>query len=269
MRSRSRVAAALALAVAIAGCGGGGGDADPAAKAVKQASDNLSKIHSGRMDFRFTLSPHGDAGKGAVGVELSGPFAAAEGSGLPQLEMTYTRLAGTQRSEAQIVSTGDAAFVVSDGRTVRLTSAQSEPLRGALSSKAGLGGLGVDPSRWISGAKLSDGPTVDGAKTDRVTGKLRAGAALKDLAQIAKRSGGAAVSDADVERLDKSVSSSSVEVVVGQEDHLLRALTVRMSLELPPKLRSRVPGAGGVDAELVMRIGKPNSPVKVGAPAGA
>jgi hypothetical protein len=247
---------------ALAGCGGD----DAATTAIKSAAGSLGKIHSGRMDFRFTLAPHSDPGRGVVGVKIAGLFAASSGKGLPQLKVTYTRLAGKQSTGAEVVSTGSAVYVVSGGRTTRLSAAQSAPLRGALTTSGGLGGLGVDPSRWIKDPKLSAGPTLAGTKTDRITGKLAAGAALKDLAALAHRSGSGQIPDSEVKRLDAAIGSSSVQVIAGHDDHLLRELAVKVSLRLPPELRSRVPAAGGVDATLLMRIDRPNSTVRVSAP---
>jgi hypothetical protein len=266
VRRRATWFAAGVAAICALGCGGGGND--PAKTAVKEASDSLGKIHSGRMDFSFTLTPHADPRQGPVGVKLAGPFAASTGNGLPQLQVTYTRLAGNKSTTAEIVSTGSAAYVVSGGQARPLSAPQSAPLRGALTTSGGLGGLGVDPSRWIKDARLDAGPAIDGAKTDRITGKLDAGAALKDLAALAHRSGAAAqVPDSEIKRVDDAVSSSSIRVIAGHDDHLLRELTVRVALRLPPGLRSRIPAAGGVDALLVMRIERPNSPVHVAAPA--
>ncbi|MEA2458246.1 MAG: hypothetical protein QOC95_1218 [Thermoleophilaceae bacterium] len=220
------------------------------------------------MTFRFTLSPRADRGQGVVGVTLAGPFAAASAAhGLPQLKVSYTRLAGKQSTTAQIVSTGSAAYVVSGGQTTQLSAAQAAPLRGALTTSGGLGGLGIDPSHWVRGAKLGGGPTLDGMKTDRITGELDASTALRDLAALAHRSGSAQVPDSEVKRLDDAISSSSVHVIAGHDDHLLRELVLKVSLRLPPELRSRVPAAGGIDATLLMRIDKPNTPVRVSAPA--
>ena len=56
--------------------------------------------------------------------------------------------------------------------------------------------LGIDPRKWIDGAKLADGPPVAGDQTDRITGKLDVAAALRDLLGLA-RQGGASLSADD------------------------------------------------------------------------
>ena len=249
-----------AVCLLAAGCGGGDGSAGDA---LRETAAKLGKIRSGDLAFRFTLSPHGAKGASDVGLTLTGPFAFRGKGELPILGVTYTRIAGSQRTTARLDSDGRSAKVVQDGRTVTLTAAQAASLERAGGS--GLGGLGVDPSRWIDHAKLASGPSLDGAATDRITGDLDAEATARDLLAAAGRSGAGGGLDAkDARRLKDAVRSSSVEVITGHGDRLLRRLSVTVTLDVPPELRGRVPGATALDMQLRFAVAKPNRPVSVG-----
>lgn len=83
--------------------------------------------------------------------------------------------------------------------------------------------------------------------------------------------GGGALRGASGERLDRAVESSSVELLTGREDRLLRRLD--LGLELDPEAAAGDGVALGdveavrVDAELA--IDRPNTPVSVEAPRDA
>lgn len=258
MRARLATAALLALLLVVAGCGGAG---DGAAGALRTTSDNIGKLRSGRLDVRFVMHPRGAAGD--VGVELVGPFSIPDKRGqLPRLDVRYTRLAGTRRTTARLVSTGAAAWVVSGGKARRLSPAQAKPLADA--AGPGLGALGIDPAHWIDHARMTAGPTLDGGRTDRITGGLEVSAAAKDLSRLAGR----AVGGADARRLDDATRSSSIEVLTGHDDRLLRRMSVSIRLDLPPALRARAGGSAGLDVTLLVSIRRPNRPIAVRAPAG-
>lgn len=83
--------------------------------------------------------------------------------------------------------------------------------------------------------------------------------------------GGGALRGASEERLDRAVESSSVELLTGREDRLLRRL--RLGVELDPKAATQDGVALG-DAEAVridaeVAIDRPNRPVDVEAPRDA
>lgn len=249
----------LALAVAgVAGCGGAG------TSPLEQTADHLSDIHSGTLQLELSLTPQGSA-KG-VGVKLDGPFSLAGNTPLPVARITYTQHADST-VRAVFTSTGTRAFVTTGGRTTLLTDQQTARLRLGAGKTQSLDDLGLHVERWVKAAKTADGPSVDGRSTQRITGALDAPAALGDLA---KASGGASgLSSEDAKRLANTVSRSSVEVLTGKDDHLLRRLAVSADLAVPPELRAKVGGRVGLRVVFRMSIAHPNQKVRVSAPAGS
>src|SRR2546423_10621033 len=107
-----RIWLVAALVPALAGCGGGG-DATPI---LSRTAANLGKIHSGRLDLKFLVTPKD--GKGRVGFELHGPFELRRG--LPVADVDYTQIAGDRSPSATLISTGDRAYVDVGGRAYEL-----------------------------------------------------------------------------------------------------------------------------------------------------
>ena len=265
MAARAAAAAlAAALALATAGCGpstdGGAG------KALDQTADSLGHVHSGNLAMSFTMSPAASPKAGRLGVTLKGPFSLRGPGPLPKLDITYSRIAGATSSSARLVSTGQRAFVLSGGQVLPLSPAQAAPLRLRNGAKS-LDQMGLDPTRWVKDPRLQPGPKVDGKPTDLVTGRLDAPAAAADFARLSRRSG-AGISARDRERIEQAVGSSAVRVLTGHEDRLLRAMSVRVKLDLPPGLRAGAGGSRAVRVEFQMAIGHPNARVAVSVPPG-
>lgn len=267
-------AAAGALALAAAGCGGGGG-AD-GTTALRETSANLGKVRSGTLTLRFVLRPARGGADGGVGVELRGPFSLAGRGPLPVARVRYTQIAGPRRVPATFISTGRAAFVAVAGTTYRLPRDRTASLRalggggGGARGGRGLDALRLDARRWVRDPKLTDGPDVAGDATDRVTGELNPAAALTDLLGAAGRTGAGPRFDArEAKDLSQRVRSSSVEVLTGARDRLLRRLEVSADLDVPPNLRARVGGRAALHLDFELGVARPNRPVHVAAPAGA
>ena len=273
MRRRALAASGLALALAagagVGACGGGDGGAD-GTQALRQTSANLGKVRSGTLSLRFVLRPGRGAGDGGVGVELRGPFSLAGDGRLPVARVAYTQIAGDRRARATFISTGRAAYVAVGGQTYRLPADRTAALRLGDGGRQGLDAPRLDARRWVREPKLSDGPEVAGDETDRVTGKLDAPAALADLLAAARRNGaGPKLSASEARRLSRRVRESSVEVLTGTRDRLLRRLRMQADLDVPEDLRDRVGGRGALHVDFELGVAGPNRPVKVTAPKDA
>lgn len=254
----ARIAAALAAAsLAVAGCGGSDSP-------LGQTADRLGDIHSGVMELELSLTPAG-ADRG-ISVRLDGPFSLAGDRPLPVARVRFVQEAGGT-VDATFTSTGTEAFVTAGGRVTRLSDAQVADLRTGAGETRSLGDLGLDVESWVDEPKTAAGPRVDGEPTERITGRLDAEALLGDLARASR--GATGLSPEEAERLARTVSSSSVEVLAGEQDHLLRRLTARVDLAVPPELRDRVGGRAGLRVALRFGVSKVNEPVTVQAPAGA
>jgi hypothetical protein len=270
MRRRAAIAVSgIALALAVGGCGGGDGGAD-GSQALRQTSANLGKVRSGTLTLRFVLRPGEGAGDGGVGVELRGPFSLAGDGPLPVARVAYTQIAGARRARATFISTGRAAYVAVGGSTYRLPADRAAALRLGDGGRRGLDALRLDARRWMRDPKLSDGPRVAGDETDRVTGALNAPAALSDLLAAARRNGASpGLSARDGRRLARTVRKSSVEVLTGARDRLLRRLRMQADLDVPPDLRARVGGRAALHVDFELGVAAPNRPVRVAAPKDA
>ena len=253
--------AAGAAAVVLAGCG-----APDADKALRDTSRNLARIHSGDLSMRLVFRPEG--GKG-VGFSMEGPFALERRSRLPIARIDYTQLAGAKQVPATLISTGSSAFVAVDGTTYRLPPGQAEALRIVSPGASGLNGLQLDIGRWIADPDSGGGPDVGGDETWKLTGKLRIGSALHDLFAEARKAGAGPVPSAkEAARLGDSVTDSSIELLTGRKDRLLRRVTVKADLGVKDDaLREKLGAASGVSLEFELGVSKPNRSVRVHAPS--
>lgn len=268
-----------------AACGG-----EPPAEVVTRTQENLVRIRSGELDARLVIAAEGAERPGATGVELRGPFELARARGkLPEARIAYTQIAGSQRATVTLISTGKRAYVEVRGKPYELSPAQERQLReasgplggGSGSSKPDRDGSptgSLDLATWLREPDLSTGERIGGAETDRVTAEVDVGRVVKDLLGAAERLGvprealgDGALRGAGDERLDRAVDSSSVDLLTGREDRLLRRL--RLGVELDPEAAAGDGVAlGGVDSvrvDLELSIDRPNTPVRVDAPPDA
>jgi hypothetical protein len=270
-----RAAAALAAlaAAALGGCGG-----DEAATTLQRASASLGDVRSGELDLRFLVSAQG-ARDADAGFAIEGPFALPDGEGeLPQAELTYTQIAGPQRGAVTLVADGRDGWVRVGEQAYELPAERAERLRSSGGASEGVGGLdALDLERWIADPERSDGDEIDGVATDRITGRLRAGAALNDLFALGGRVGasgaaaGEEVDDEAAERLDEAGENATIAVDVGRDDGLLRRVRLRVAfpLEQARKLRGELGELRGAEVRFDMTLRNPNAPVAIDAPDDA
>jgi hypothetical protein len=260
---RSRALLAGGLLVAVAACGSGAGGT-PAQRTLRDTAKHLDDIRSATMELR--LSASSPAAKGPVGFELSGPFALPKGDGLPVADLKVSELRGGRTYDSRFVSTGEKAYVVRDGEVTRLPGNGGVDVGG----DGGLGALRID--RWLRDPVMSDGGGAGGVSVDRIVAGLDVAAAFEDLAKIGDRLGVAMLAglkplDAKSrEQLERAAKDSSVEVLSGHDDRLLRRLVVKVTLtaagEVPAALRSLVP----VTLSLALDLTDVNKPVHVDPP---
>jgi hypothetical protein len=213
----------------------------------------------------MVLRPAGGRG---VGFRLEGPFSLRRHTRLPIARMNYTQLLGKRELPATLISTGRSAFVRVDGTTYRLPPGQADALRIVSRSARGLDGLQLDIGRWMRDAKSSGGPEIAGDETDRITGKVRIGPALHDVLSAARKAGAAQLPSAkDIGQLDHAVTDSSVELLTGKKDRLLRRLRLNIGLDVPDRLRKRLGTAARLQIDFELGVARPNRRVRVHAPS--
>jgi hypothetical protein len=257
--TRLRLVLASALVVVLTSCGASG---TPAGRALRDTAKNLDDIRSARLDLRLAAESSG--AKGPVGFSLSGPFSLPSSRGLPVADLKVTELRGRRSSTVRFVSTGQAAYVVSGGRTSALPGNAGVDVGG---ESGRLGTLRID--HWLRDPRLAR----DG-EVDRVTAGLEVATAFDDLGRLGEKLGASALAglkplDADARaRLDRSARDATIEVVTGHDDRLLRRLVLHVTLtaagSVPPSLGSLVP----VTLSLSLDLADVNQPVHVDAPAG-
>ena len=286
---RPRLAAVAAVAalwgLAPTACGG-----EAPGEVVARTQGNLARIRSGDLDARLVIAAEGPKRTGATGFELHGPFELPRSAGdLPKARIAYTQIAGSRRATVTLVSTGERAYIEVRGKAYELTSDQERQLReagGPLGGGSGSGAPGatasptgsLDLAAWLREPDLSAGERIGGAETDRVTGEVDVARVVTDVLGAAERLGvsgeavgGGALRGAGDERLDRALAASSIELLTGREDRLLRRLQLGVKLDAKAAAGDGVP-LGDVEAvrvDLELAIERPNTPVRVDAPRDA
>ena len=253
-----RAAGVVLVAWALAGCG-----ADSPEEVVSETAEKLAEVRSGVLDMRVALRPDRSSEPG-MSVELTGPFMLPRVGELPTARIDYVQTLGQTRTAARLTSTPRAAYVGVGGVEYRLPPGEAAGLRG--SSRRGaitVEDLHVD--EWIESPTLTEAGDFQ-----RVRGRLDVVAALRDVSAAIRRAGGSVtgVTDVQADLLRDAVRSSSVELVTGREDRFLRRITGLAVLDVPPRLRSRLTGAG-VRVSFQLRLGAVNRPVSVRPPPDA
>ena len=268
MRAGRRATLAVALAVAVGACGDD--DKNPLAAAEKA----MAVQPEGTIDLQLAASA-GEEGEatGPVGFRLAGPFSLAADTDLAVFDLTYTRLLGDDEESTAVVSTGNEAFVTVEGTTYRVPEDDLGPLRLAdEDDREGFGDLGI--AGWVIDPKESEGESIDGAPTRRITGEVDAADLLSDLARMTAQLTG----DQEIEPLDgdlagrmqELVQASDFEAIVGADDHRLHSLRAVIDFgPLVPEVVRRSLGAyAGARIEVRLSLQPADGDLEVEAPEG-
>ena len=273
MRRLAAAWAALVI-VALVACGD---DQTAAEKALDDTEDKLSDVRSGRLELELLASPSGAAEGRGSGFRIEGPFETGKDEGdLPVADLEYTRITGTRRRTTGFISTGDKAFVELDGKVYELESEQVNDLRVTDSDgDAGLEGLSFED--WVTNPKVEAGPRVDGVATERITGDLDAVPAINDLLALAGDFGAdddapSRLEGVGADHVRRAVRRTSVEILTGKEDRLLRRLDLVIELSVKdnePQLRRALKGLAGAVLRLDLDVTDMNADIRVPAPKDA
>jgi hypothetical protein len=243
---------------------------DDVAPVLNSTAGNLSAVESGELTLRLeTAAKDGDVG----GFEVAGPFSFDSDGELPLFDVDYTYFDGDTEEESRLVSDGDAAYVVADGKTRRLSPAQVQD--------SGLLTLGdtersplrdVDLSQWVRGeSEIEGGGTVGGVDTDKVTADLEVAEVLNGLGSLSQTLGRGAglqpVTDSEAQRLRRAVKTAAVEIWTGKQDRILRRLLAEIEFELrSEELRDELEELAGAKITLDATLDAVNEPVEVETP---
>jgi hypothetical protein len=169
---------------------------------------------------------------------------------MPQFDFTLGLGAGGQTFSAGGVSTGDKGFVRFQNQAYAVSdqlfkSFKDRYLQAAKQSaqKKGstptLGSLGIDPRRWLQGAKKAGEEDVAGAKTIHITAGINVPRLLDDVNRVLARASTTSGSKQVPQRLTAAqrttiqgaVDTATVDVFTGKDDKLLRRLDVSVRLK--------------------------------------
>ncbi len=274
-------------ALLLSACGGGDDKPAPrddgAQRLLEQTfASRASAVSNGRMRLTFRLDPEGLLKLGGpIKLNVGGPFAAQRDGELPRFDVGFATTLATHRFTGGLSSTGRQAFISLDGRPYRIGEAFVSKLRERLGEpppgrRVGLRALGIDPLRWIVKPRLGGRTTVDGVAVTRVSGTIRLARVLEDLDSLLTKAGGSAaaggfLSPATRREFAAAVDSSSVEVLSGASDHVLRELRIGAAFTFKKHGGlTPIPGLAGGRLKITLAIADPNrTRVDVRAPAGA
>ena len=225
------------LVVAAVACGA----RDPSP--LERAERAMAELEAGRMELQLSAIAGAEDRTGPVGFRLEGPFSYTGGGALPVLDLRYTRLLGAETEVREVVSTGEAVYVVAGGKVAEVPEAEAARLRLG-SGDGGVADLGI--AGWVRDPQVEERP--DGTRV--VRGPARVADLLSDLARITDQLGGvegkAPEGDA-ADRLERLVRASEVVVEVGGDD-------------LPRSVRALVDFGGSVPDDLRRALGPYASP---------
>jgi len=229
----------------------------------------LDEVESGDIDLAFLVNR---AEGEPVAFEMHGPFEIpSSGDGLPVAELTYNQRNGPTNNETKFIADGENAWVVTAERTVKIEGKRLDSLKGG-EDVSGLQGL--HPTAWFAGEiKESPGEAVGGVKTTSYGGEVDVLAFLNDIAGLAGNLGAeapASLEGENAERVRKAIQSSSLEVLAGTDDDILRRVAFEVKLSPGEDLKEILGDLAGVTLRFEFELVDVNEPVdEPEAPEGA
>ncbi len=203
---------------------------------------------------------------------MEGPFSVAgSGDEVPVADLTYTQRIGGTSTETQFLADGERAWVVTPERTVEVEGKRLDSLKGG-EDVSGLKGL--HPTTWFEGeVKEAAGEDVGGTETTSYSGEVDAVAVLNDIVALAGNLGAeapASLEGENAERVRKAVESSSLEVLAGTDDDILRRVVFEVNLAAGEDLTEVLGDLAGVTLSFDFELTEVNEEVEApGAPDGA
>ncbi len=264
--------AALAGALVLAACGGGDEDhptpTEPPAQLLEQAAANPASSGEAAVDIDMDLE--GDTIlAGAAGFEATGPFDLGDGSGLPAFEFDGEGSAAGFGIDADLISTGDDAFVIFFGENYRVGPERFAEAEAALAkASGGAGGIGLDVAGWFRHPSYAGSEEVGGSDTERIEGVLDAPAAAADLSALARAAGAPPFLSA----LAEGAGSGPVEAWVSYpdegDDATIRRLQVQFPFTVPPDQLALTRGIESGTVTIDAEISNVGADVTIGVPEG-
>jgi hypothetical protein len=262
-----------ALLVACGGSGGGDTATQPtSARAIleKTFRSSATSIDRARLVADVRLDPEGLLALGGpLALHVTGPFAAPTSSSAARYDLALLATLGGQRFHGGAISTGTKSFLKLDDRTYAFSGERHAP---ADPSHPGLTWLGIDPLRWISGARDRGDERVAGVDTKRIAADVDAHKLLADIGKLLDKAGGASPSFLSPQLLGQiadAVTSAKADVWTATGDSIVRQVAIAVTFAFKAA-QSPIVGLDGGKLTLRVRLEDVNgAPVRVATPAGA
>ena len=283
-RVRRLLPSLILIVVALASCGGGGGDATDVEALLDRAfSDDLRSANV-ELDAEVQLegSPLLDR---PLRIQASGPFRMNQRK-LPSvdLELEIGTAGAGQTVTTGFLSTGDRAFLKFQDVYYERPRSEVRRANRALARHKGrgraLGTLGLNPRSWLADVEDQGEEEVAGVETRHLSGTLDVEALALDVNRFLRKSGatidGATgerppdpLSRSEIREIAEVVKDPSFDIYVGKRDHLVRRISGRIEIDVPPEQRQDVHGIEGGTIQFSVELSDVNGDQEIEAPAKA
>lgn len=271
-RPFSRPLAAALVVCSLAAVGAGCGDGDSAADAPPKTllSEAASKkIDSAEVSMRTEANVPGFPILGSkIAITGSGPFVTNGPDALPTFDWRVLMRAGGQSFPARVSGVDGQVYVEFMGQFYEADEELIEQLGlkvGAAKQQAtSLKQLGLDPDKWLTDVKVSDGEEIGGDSTRVVTGTVVKRAVVDNLLAIVDTGkladagedveGLGGLPEIDEETTDKvvdAVDSAKVEVNV-DDDGYPRRVYAKLHFTVPKDVKDTAIEEGTIVFDLVL-----------------
>jgi hypothetical protein len=291
-RSGGIAVLAVIVATAISACAdsgngtsgsSGSGAASTAQSLLRDSLQGNHRITSGVLSLRATVIPHGStAGSQPITISFGGPFESLGSGRGTESDFTVAVAVGGQRLSLGVRTTATAGYVRLNGSWFRLPAKQFAQLRKGLAASGGSGpgslpGLSASPLKWLSDPQLIGDTTVDGTQTTEIQARVDVPALANEIGSLlatesanpALRSSGlpAKLTGAQRRQLVSELDNPTVQLFIGSADHTLRRAALDLSLKLPAKAASKLPGISSLGVAVTVDYAQVNRPQTITAPA--
>jgi hypothetical protein len=281
------------LATGLVACGGGdnggGGGEDPQKVLDQTFSGDNEKVTSGDLDISLKVDAKGESG-GNFDVSLSGPFESQGEKQIPKLDLSLSAdssgaSSADEHFDGGLISTGDAAFVSYKGTDYEVDQSLFDQFKSQFESATGqqqqsqqsfgdfFKQLGIDdPKSLLTNLSNEGTADVEGTETNHISGDVDVAKAVdgfKSLlgsASLLQQLGGSSADLPSADQLNQvadAVKQAHFDIYSGADDHILRRLTIALSIE--PKSGS----LSKADIDFDFTLGGVNESQTIEAPSNA
>jgi hypothetical protein len=258
------IALLAALAIGLAACGSSSDDSSggskDAAALLKDTFGANHPIRSGRLDADIDVNlPQVRAlGNTPLRLHINGPFQSNGGRTLPDFALGVDFDGGTNPVTVGAVFAQGGGYLTIEGQAFTLGSdiyrafadgylnAKRDSARTSSDrSQPTLAALGIDPLRWLTGARTVGSEDIAGTATEHVSAGVNVPVLLDDVSKLlgkarsvtssASSATGTTVptqlTAAQRASIEKAIKSAKVDVWTGARDHTLRKVAVNVQLD--------------------------------------